>query len=69
MKIVIALCVLFVGTYCAPMLDDKLGSQWTLFKNVHEKQYNSIEEETARYVIQYFKFSFYLGIIFIISRL
>lgn len=51
MKVVIALCVLFVGAYCAPMLDEQLGSHWALFKNVHKKQYNSVEEETARYVI------------------
>jgi hypothetical protein len=50
MKVAIALCVLFVGAYCAPMLDEQLGSQWALFKRVHEKQYNSVEEETARYV-------------------
>lgn len=56
MKAVIVLCVLFVGAYCAPMLDEKLGSQWALFKNTHKKQYNSIEEETARYVIPYFDF-------------
>ncbi|CAF1688403.1 unnamed protein product, partial [Adineta ricciae] len=48
MKAFIALCVLFVGAYCAPMLDEQLGNQWTLFKRVHEKQYNSVEEETAR---------------------
>ena len=51
MKAAIALCVLFVGAYCAPMFDDQLGSSWALFKRVHEKQYNSVEEETARYVI------------------
>ena len=51
MKAFIALCVLFVGAYCAPMLDEQLGNQWTLFKRVHEKQYNSVEEETARYVV------------------
>jgi hypothetical protein len=59
MKAIIALCVLFVGAYCAPMLDEKLGTQWALFKNTHKKQYNSIEEEIARYVIQYFNFSSY----------
>ncbi|CAF4228081.1 unnamed protein product, partial [Rotaria magnacalcarata] len=48
MKAVIALCVLFVGAYCAPMLDEQLNSQWALFKRVHAKQYNTIEEETAR---------------------
>ncbi|CAF4152314.1 unnamed protein product, partial [Adineta steineri] len=51
MKVTIALCVLFVGAYCAPMLDEQLGNQWALFKRVHEKQYNSIEEETARRTI------------------
>ncbi|CAF1024289.1 unnamed protein product [Rotaria magnacalcarata] len=51
MKAVIALCVLFVGAYCAPMLDEQLNSQWALFKRVHAKQYNTIEEETARRTI------------------
>ncbi|CAF1384098.1 unnamed protein product [Adineta steineri] len=51
MKVIIALCVLFVGAYCAPMLDEQLGNQWALFKRVHEKQYYSIEEETARRTI------------------
>lgn len=57
MKAVIALCVLFVGAYCAPMLDEQLGAQWTLFKNVHGKQYSSVEEEAARYVLYYFYFA------------
>jgi len=48
MKAFVALCVLFVGAYCAPMLDEQLGNQWTLFKRVHEKQYNSVEEEATR---------------------
>jgi hypothetical protein len=48
MKAFIALCVLFVGAYSAPMLDEKLGNPWSLFKRVHGKQYNSIEEETNR---------------------
>ena len=54
MKVVIALCVLFVGAYCAPMLDEQLGNDWTLFKNTHNKQYDSVEEEAARYVRKYF---------------
>jgi hypothetical protein len=54
MKAVIALCVLFVGAYCAPMLDDQLGNAWNLFKRVHEKQYNSVEEESTRYVMTFF---------------
>jgi len=51
MKAVIALCVLFVGAYCAPMLDEQLGSHWALFKNVHGKQYSSVEEESGRRAI------------------
>jgi cathepsin L len=47
MKVVIALCVLFVGAYCVPMLDEH-NEQWALFKRVHEKQYNSVEEESIR---------------------
>ena len=49
MKVTIALCVLFVGAYCAPMLDELLGNQWALFKRVHEKRYTSVEEEINRY--------------------
>ncbi|CAF3786403.1 unnamed protein product [Rotaria sp. Silwood1] len=48
MKAFIALCILFAGAYCAPMLDDQLGNAWTLFKRVHKKHYNSVEEENAR---------------------
>jgi cathepsin L len=51
MKAVIALCVLFVGAYCAPMPNVQFENEWTLFKRVHEKQYNSIEEETTRRAI------------------
>jgi cathepsin L len=50
MKAVIALCVLFVGAYCAPMLNEQLNSQWNLFKRVHSKQYATVEEETIRRV-------------------
>ena len=48
MKAFIALCVLFVGASCAPMLDEQLSNGWTLFKRVHEKQYSSVEEEANR---------------------
>jgi len=48
MKVFIALCILFVGAYCAPMIDNQLNNAWTLFKHVHQKQYNSFEEETTR---------------------
>ncbi|CAF2873916.1 unnamed protein product [Rotaria sp. Silwood2] len=30
------------------MLDDQLGNAWTLFKHVHKKHYNSVEEENVR---------------------
>jgi len=49
MKAVITLCLLFVGAYCAPLLDEQ--NQWDLFKRTHEKQYNSLEEEAARRAI------------------
>ncbi|CAF3225378.1 unnamed protein product [Rotaria sp. Silwood2] len=48
MKVIIALCVLFVGAYCVPVFDDQLNNEWTLFKRIHGKQYNSVEEETNR---------------------
>jgi len=51
MKAILALCVLFVGAYCAPMFDDHLSSSWTLFKKVHEKKYATAEEEAARRTI------------------
>jgi hypothetical protein len=54
MKAVIALCILFVGAYCAPMLDDQLDNAWNLFKRVHGRQYNSVEEESTRYVMTFF---------------
>ncbi|CAF3606443.1 unnamed protein product [Rotaria sp. Silwood1] len=49
MKFFIALCVLFVGAYCAPILDNQLGNEWALFKSVYQKQYNTTEEENIRY--------------------
>ncbi len=51
MKTIFVLCVLIVDAYCAPILDAKRDQQWSLFKHTHEKQYNSTEEETARYII------------------
>lgn len=50
MKAFIALCLLFVGAYCAPMIDEQLNSQWELFKRTHEKTYATVEQEAARYV-------------------
>jgi hypothetical protein len=54
MKIFITLCVLFIGAYCVPLLDKQLGNEWALFKRVHQKQYKTNEEESARYVIREF---------------
>jgi len=51
MKVFISLCVLIVGAYCAPMLGNQLGNEWTLFKRVHHKHYNTIEEESIQYVM------------------
>ena len=48
MKAALALCLLFVGAYCAPMVDEQLENGWNLFKRVHQKQYNSVEEEANR---------------------
>jgi hypothetical protein len=48
MKVAIAVCMLFVGAFCAPMLDEQLGNAWTLFKRVHQKQYKSVEDESIR---------------------
>ena len=48
MKACIALCLLFVGAYCAPMLGEQQANPWALFKRVHGKQYNSVEEEATR---------------------
>jgi cathepsin L len=33
------------------MIDEQLNNQWALFKRVHEKQYQSVEEEAARRTI------------------
>jgi hypothetical protein len=65
MKVFIALCVLFLGAYSAPMLDHQLGNEWALFKRVHQKQYKSVEEESSRYVITDLFYN--LEIIFFIS--
>jgi len=54
MKVFITLCVLFVGAYCAPMLDNQFDTEWALFKRVHKKQYSTNGEESARYVIREF---------------
>jgi len=51
MKITFVLCLLFVGAYCAPILDDQLNDSWTLFKRVFKKTYASTEEETVRRTI------------------
>ena len=48
MQVSIVFCLLVAGAYCAPMLDEKLGNMWSLFKRVHKKQYNSVDDETSR---------------------
>jgi hypothetical protein len=51
MNVFIALCVLFVGAYCAPLVDKQLDNEWESFKHVYQKQYSSVAEESARYVM------------------
>jgi len=51
MKICFALCLLLVGAYCAPIVDEQLNESWTLFKRVFKKTYASTEEEISRRTI------------------
>ncbi|CAF3017585.1 unnamed protein product [Rotaria sp. Silwood2] len=48
MQTFIVVYALFIGAYCAPMFDEQLNNQWSLFKRVHKKQYASIDEEMTR---------------------
>ncbi|CAF4419701.1 unnamed protein product, partial [Adineta steineri] len=48
MKAVIIFCVLFAGASCVPMLNEYRSNEWTLFKQVHGKQYESMKEELTR---------------------
>ncbi|CAF4820191.1 unnamed protein product [Rotaria sp. Silwood1] len=48
MKLVIILCVLFVGAYCAPVPNEQLNDQWNSFKKLHGKKYNFVEEGHRR---------------------
>jgi hypothetical protein len=48
MKICFVLCLLFVGAYCAPIVDEQLNESWELFKRVFKKTYASTEEEISR---------------------
>ena len=50
MKILIVVSFLFIGAYCAPLFNEQLDNDWNLFKRVHQRQYNSVEEESHRYV-------------------
>jgi hypothetical protein len=69
MKVFITLCVLFIGAYCVPLLDKQLGNEWALFKRVHQKQYKTNEEESARYVIrEFFNLEMIFLFYFIASR-
>jgi len=47
MKAALAICLLVVGAYCAPMVNER-DNHWALFKRVHKRQYISVEEESTR---------------------
>ncbi|CAF1079606.1 unnamed protein product [Adineta steineri] len=51
MKVIIVICLFFVGTYCVSILDKHLDNQWNIFKRTYTKQYISIEEEIIRRTI------------------
>jgi len=48
--VLILLCALFVGTFCAPTtsFDSSLNEPWTLFKRIYEKEYGTNDEEIYR---------------------
>jgi len=48
MKAFIALCLLFVCVYSAPIFDTTLDAPWALYKRTFEKQYASDAEELTR---------------------
>jgi cathepsin L len=48
MKAFIALCLLFVCVYSAPVFDSTLDAPWALYKSTFEKQYASDAEEIIR---------------------
>jgi cathepsin L len=48
MKAFIALCLLFVCVYSAPVFDATLDAPWALYKRTFEKQYASDAEEITR---------------------
>jgi hypothetical protein len=48
MKVLIALYAFFLSANCAPMFDEQLNNEWSLFKEAYNKQYGSIEEEIIR---------------------
>lgn len=50
MKLLIAITILVVGISSAPVIDEQLNDAWNLFKQVHQRQYASLEEENQRFV-------------------
>jgi len=48
MKVIIALCFLFVCVYSAPTFDATLDTTWALYKRTYDKQYADVEEITRR---------------------
>jgi len=48
MKLLIAITILVVGISSAPVIDEQLNDAWNLFKQVHQRQYASLEEENQR---------------------
>ncbi|CAF1313205.1 unnamed protein product, partial [Rotaria sordida] len=48
MKVIIALCVLFIGAYCVPVTDEQPENDWASFKRVYKKQYKSTKEDADR---------------------
>ncbi|CAF0920977.1 unnamed protein product [Didymodactylos carnosus] len=48
MKVIIALCLMFVAVYSASTFDSSLEDSWKLFKHVHSKEYSTSEEQNRR---------------------
>jgi hypothetical protein len=48
MKAFFALCLLFVHVYSAPTFNAEFDASWNLFKDTHQKQYASMQEEIDR---------------------
>ncbi|CAF1504797.1 unnamed protein product, partial [Didymodactylos carnosus] len=50
MKVLIALCVLFIGAFSAAAFNTANDDGWNLFKQVHSKQYTNEQEVHRRSV-------------------